>query len=214
MARLIVIPCTTRTTSGNFVSPLLDEYGHVAVPVAYFNGKLVGFHVTDSKKPRHSFGGPLPMIKNQPPQASLNLVLSIDLVCLGLNSPMSPMPFIYPFGHDGGKLHYACRSNAVVDIRNCRPKESTADWPYPDFPEQIPKRGLRATTPKSTTLEEFEDNYAQDSFADPNQVVVLVPPSKTYGVSLWGEHGDSAGVLCVFVVDPSTWEVTSFNVCG
>jgi hypothetical protein len=47
----------------------------------------------------------------------------------------------------------------------------------------------------------------------PSDVIVLVPPPMTIGVSLWSREGDAEGVTSVFECDLSAKKVVAYNVC-
>lgn len=193
-------------------APFLNQYGHVAAPVAYHNGRLVGFESTNAKRPRHWFGGPRPPIINAPTNAAIQLVLSLNLNCLRVSAPCTRVPFLYPFQHDGGKLVYKCTPDGHAVLESIQPTMPTLDWPYADYPSEFGKRSLRGSRARSISHDCFEEDYAQASVS-PRHIVVLVPASSAYGVSLWGPHGDSAGVVCVFHVNPAKWRISAFNVC-
>lgn len=45
-------------------------------------------------------------------------------------------------------------------------------------------------------------------------VVVIVPPSDDYGVSLWGDAGDAERVQVIFEIDPADGTVSASNQCS
>jgi hypothetical protein len=48
----------------------------------------------------------------------------------------------------------------------------------------------------------------------PAELVAVVPPPATIGVSLWGRTGDAEQVAVVFECDLDAKEVTAYNVCS
>jgi hypothetical protein len=73
---------------------------------------------------------------------------------------------------------------------------------------------LQFIKPKRIRREQVTELTCQglpDEAAD--QLVVVVYPSKQFGVSLWGEEGDLELVEVILLVDPETGRVSVTNQC-
>lgn len=125
------------------------------------------------------------------------------------------MPLVYGFVYDGCGLTYRLVGDIEIEVLEMSPRSSTPDWPYPKYPAAFPEKrfGLRDEGEIDPT-QVHELTWQNIEVIDPAEgVVVIVPPSKRYGVSLWGD-GDEELVQVIFEVDPATRTVNAYNQCG
>lgn len=184
-------------------------------PVAYHRGKMVLFtECADDKG--HIFGGGIPKITNQPPNSRLQTLLNISTSACDLfnHLDINNLPLIFPFQHDGGAIQYTVQSDSEIKINSLDPAEFAVDWPYEHYPECFGKKYFCNSDSFDITESNFEKILPQGLWKeDANEMVVVVPPSTEYGVSLWGEMGDDEGVMCVFYINPKTKAVRATNQC-
>ncbi len=203
----------------NIKKGIKEKYVVLGCPAAFYKEKMVIFSHTDTSTAAHVFGGNLPAILNAPSGSRLHALLNIDaLSCKLLNGGrFSKIPLIYPFTHSGGSVAYTISPEGnTVRIENLEPVKASDTWPYSGYPDVLPTRLLTSSPAIDITRDEFEILLWQGLWQkDPeNEMVVVMPsPSKEYGVSLWGEDGDNAAVMCVFYVNILTGEVRAENQC-
>ncbi len=146
---------------------------------------------------------------------NLHLLVTLDAndPKLELPSSLGELPLLYGFTYDGCELAYTVLPNGVVRVDRLMPNRPSDDWPYPDYPAALPEipfdldagAAISGTDASGVTWQGIEEPWAD--FA------VIVPPSPTYGVSLWGPEGDSERVLVVFSIVTSTLQVSARNQC-
>jgi hypothetical protein len=203
----------------NIRKGIKEKYVVLDCPVAFYKGKMVIFAHTDTSGSAHVFGGSLPTILNTPSGSRLHALLNIDVSsCELLNGVrFSKIPLIYPFTHDGGSVSYTISPEGnAVKIENLEPAKASDTWPYSGYPEILPLRSLTSSHAIDITRDEFEIILWQGLWQQDleNELVVVMPsPSEEYGVSLWGEDGDNAGVMCVFYINTLTGGIRAENQC-
>ncbi len=198
-----------------------DDCYELTCPILYYQGRLFEFHV-DRSAPEslHSFGGAckLPIHGMPDGQPDLHQLLVVDLgdPLVGIKeSRIGHLPLVYGFRYDECRLKYAVSANGEISIQDLSPDASEPDWPYEDYPGQLPKHRLRLTGPVKISPDDLEDIIWQSADLDYEEsVIIVVPPSEDYGISLWGELGDAEEVSVVFEVDPGHGIVSAFNQCG
>jgi hypothetical protein len=169
----------------------------------------------------HRFGGPLALdvrgVPGKPPLLHRVLTLSARDPRLGFSiDGVTDLPLVYGFVFDGCRLTYRVTGDAGIEMVGMSPRSPMAGWPYPKYPAAFPEKrfGLRddgAIEPDQVHQLTWQ-NVAGIDPAD--GVVVIVPPSERYGVSLWGEDGDASLVQVIFEVDPAARTVSAYNQCG
>jgi hypothetical protein len=94
------------------------------------------------------------------------------------------------------------------------PKAPTDDWPYERYPGHFAEKRVIFGRPKQISPKEITELTCQglDKQAG-DQLVAVVRPSETFGVSLWGEEGDAEMVELIFRVQPETGQVSVSNQC-
>ena len=192
-----------------------DGYGGLVQPIVYWRGRLSVFvRPTEGEFP-HRFGGNLPDGAAIPNGAILHALLCIDTAkCAALAGlPVSSLPLIYPFRHDGGRIVYHWSDNHLT-VEEVSPNKPHDEWPYAGFPAILPPTTMGSSAAYDVDREEVEELLWQ-GFPDVSDehVIIVIPPRDDYGVSLWGEMGDAEMVQCVFAFDPATGRVTAENQC-
>jgi hypothetical protein len=121
------------------------------------------------------------------------------------------VPLVYGMRFDGCGLTYELTSARQITIKRSSNKTSSDDWPYEDFPDTLPRLGLRLLDPIDCSLKTFGQLTHQGlGPVEPDEMVVVVPSTQDYGgVSLWGEDGE--GVQIIFYVSTSDWTVVADN---
>lgn len=163
------------------------------------------------------FGGPLELpVEGIERPESLHLVAWLHREHLGRLTPSAcprEVPLVHPLRYSGGAMEYAFSDDSVrvSDLRPARPDDA---WPYAGYPTLLPYHGLDVS-------DEIEEGWAAFARRAPNlpdappaELVVLVPPPRGLGFTLWGRAGDAEGVTLVFACDLAARTVRTFNVCG
>ena len=119
------------------------------------------------------------------------------------------LPLLYGF-RDICEFAYSFSADAIkVEYCNRLSNDDT-DWPYPGFPNALPRLGLRLREPVAATFEKFSELTWQGLRTTPDDLVVVVPSVEPYGgAPLWGEYGQ--GVQIIFSYSPSENEVLAVN---
>lgn len=174
----------------------------------------------DAEDAPHRFGGPLDLtVTGGDGQAmTLHRVLTLNLSDprIGIAIPgVSELPLIYGFVHDGCELKYEVVSDREIRMLEPPGQPPANDWPYENFPAVFPTHAFGLQDDGVIDPEEFEELVWQEIRAsDPDDAIVaIVPPSDSYGVSLWGD-GDAELVQVVFEIDPAARTVVAYNQCG
>ena len=82
------------------------------------------------------------------------------------------------------------------------------------YPTLLPYVPLTVREPRSATWEEFSRDYPNMPDEQPEELVAVVPPPMSVGMSLWGRSGDAEGVVIVFECDLDAREVIAYNLCS
>jgi hypothetical protein len=86
-------------------------------------------------------------------------------------------------------------------------------WPYRDYPTLLPYIPLTVIRRKKQTWRQFVAEFPKMKDEQPSELVVIVPPPMTIGVSVWGGDGDAEGVAMIFECDLKQKIVSTYNVC-
>ena len=122
------------------------------------------------------------------------------------------VPLLYGMRFDGCRLRY--RFDGDVTVTKIAPRKPSADWPYRDYPALLPYVPLSVARRSKTTWRRFAASAPNLPVAQPADLVALVPPPVTLGVSLWRSDGDLEGVTIVFECDLKAQTVDAYNVCS
>jgi hypothetical protein len=168
---------------------------------------------------RHTFGGPLDLsVRGFPTnRRPLHRLLTLDLRDSRLNISLpgaTMLHLLYGFAYDCCLLDYQVVSDSEVRVIEMTPRRPTRNWPYEDYPEHYAVRpvALRDRKPisdKNMTRLTWQGLDAEAA----EQLVIVVRPSNSFGVSLWGESGDAEEVEVIFRVSPETGRVSASNQC-
>ena len=168
----------------------------------------------------HRFGGPLGLEVRgaRARSALLHRVLTLSLTdpLLGLSMEgLNELPLVYGLRHDGCRLRYRVTSGRQIELIELTPASPAKSWPYSKYPPKFPERRFALRNDGAIEPEQVDELTWQGvERIDPaDGIVAIVPPSKKYGVSLWGS-GDAEQVQVVFEFDLRARTVTAYNQCG
>jgi hypothetical protein len=195
---------------------ILDETHPIVI---VWRGGLWQGSVALGDRCRHTFGGPLGLSvrgipKNQWP---LHRLVTLDLHDNRLNISFpnaASLPLLYGFAYDGCLLDYQVVSDAEARIVELTPRLPSREWPYKDYPDHFAARPVALGERKRISrkmVTRLTWQGLDDEAAD--QLVVVVRPSDSFGVSLWGESGDAEEVEVIFCIAPETGRVSASNQC-
>ncbi len=167
----------------------------------------------------HVFGGPLDLTVRGFPRnrRPLHRLLTLDLrdSRLSISLPNTDsLPLLYGFAYDGCLLDYQVASDAEVRITDVSPRVPSQEWPYRGYPDHFGARRVALGERQRISrrmVTRLTWQGLDDEAAD--QLVVVVRPSASFGVSLWGESGDAEEVEVVFCVEPEAGRVSASNQC-
>ena len=188
----------------------------------FYADKLYSLSATTQETTSY-FGGPFPGVLAGIPHgpAPLHPVATLNLSDLllpgenpGLSTQPCVLPLIYGFQFDGCELEYDICSVNEINITASSEKRSSNSWPYKKYPVQFPKIFLNLTEVREVPYEDFSYECAGLPGTQQADIIVLVPPPSTIGVSLWGKMGDEEEVTVIFEYKPQTASVKTYNVCG
>jgi hypothetical protein len=170
--------------------------------LAYCDGTVFSFERAQTHS-ASQFGGPMEVqlfgIEHGPkPLHMIARLESIHLPALGQHHVFS-LPLIYGMCYDGCDLEYRIHIGKV-ELRKLRPTQSSEDWPYRHFPALLPYVPLQIGHTRRCSYGEFAEPFPNMPSAQPTDLVVVVPPPATLGVSLWG-MGDGDDVTILFECD-------------
>jgi hypothetical protein len=114
--------------------------------------------------------------------------------------------------YDGCTLKYKF-GYYQIKILELSPTRSSDNWPYENYPAILPYIPLGVEKRKKQSWGKFAEAFPNLPDDQPSDLVVVVPPPFTTGVSLWGPTGDAAGVAIVFECEVEAAQVTAYNVC-
>jgi hypothetical protein len=126
---------------------------------------------------------------------------------------LSDLPLVYGMCYSGCNLTYQFEDNDIT-VLDLSPKRPTDDWPYKDYPPILPYVPVAVRKRKKQSWRQFAAGFPNMKDVQPNDLVVVVPPPLTVGVSLWGREGDAEGVAIVFECDLDAKKVVVYNVCS
>jgi len=201
----------------DFDTSELKSAGDLKHPAVYFQGRVCLFYRPNGFDCPHVFGGPLPGGLEVAPGASLHSVLTISRADCDVleESDFESVPLIFPFQHDSGLIQYCISKSGNSEIDSLEPPESSDDWPYEGYPRTFPVQRMRSSQALPISKSDFEALLWQGfTYWSDQLAVAVIPPNASYGVSLWGEHGDAELVQCVFYIDVVTGEIKAENQCG
>jgi hypothetical protein len=135
-----------------------------------------------------------------------------DLPILGPPRYVFGLPLLYGMRYSGPDLTYKFEHSDVTILVS--PGKVTEDWPYRDYPPLLPYVPLVVTKRKKQSWRQFVADFPNMKNEQPSDLIVVVPPPMTIGVSLWGREGDAEGVAIVFECDLDEKKVTAYNVCS
>jgi hypothetical protein len=134
-----------------------------------------------------------------------------DLPILGAPSYVHELPLLHGLRYVNGNLKYQFEYSDISILSS--PGKYDDEWPYRDYPTLLPYIPLTVTKRKKQTWEQFAADFPNMKDEQPSDVVVIVPPPMTIGMSVWGRDGDGEGVAMVFECDLKKKQVTTYNVC-
>jgi hypothetical protein len=188
---------------------------------AYYDGTVFSFE----RAQRHSesiFGGPMEAklsgIEHGPkPLHTIAQLASTHLRTTQLGAAdrdnLFDIPLIYGMCYSGCNIEYHVDVVGHVEIRKMSPTQSSDDWPYPNFPLLLPYVPLQVGETRRAGYAEFAQAFPNMPEPQPTELVVVVPPPATLGISLWGRAGGE-DVTILFECDLSDQMVFASNICS
>src|SRR5262249_34364444 len=134
-----------------------------------------------------------------------------DLPILGPPSYVFDLPLLYGLRYLNGNMAYQFEHSDISVLAS--PGTFDEDWPYRDYPTLLPYIPVAVTKRKKQTWRQFAAEFPNMKDEQPSELVVIVPPPMTIGVSVWGREGDAEGVAMVFECDLKEKKVSTYNVC-
>ena len=211
------------------IRSLFDRYEIPRAPVVFFRDTVYSLTSEVEDLP-HTFGGRMPSCLGIGSPAFHRLVLTLNTDFLSAMSSQesrlpSVLPLIFNFDLGGLTTDYVIEGTTLrFAHRLCifgpwkpGPDSQLPYEPYPDFfPEVKMGLGISARLEFQTFQRLFTPQGLSGSSERPDiadHLFVIVPPCKDFRISMWGEDGDSEGVLCIFDYDLSTGKVDVTNQC-
>jgi hypothetical protein len=180
----------------------------------FHSGRALSF-ARSAEHSTSTFGGPLEAdVRGGALGAPLHHVatLGVDhLRPLGVPWRFGELPLVFSLRHSGCEIAYAFDVD-TIRVESLAPAAPTPDWPYRGVPELLPCAPLEPGAAQATTWDAFRSRAPNLAPEPPAQLVVLVPPPATLGVSLWGRAGDAEGVTLVFACDLGSRRVRASTV--
>jgi hypothetical protein len=122
------------------------------------------------------------------------------------------LPLLYGMRYGGGSLTYQFEGNDLTVLEMSQTKPSD-DFPYKDYPSVLPYVPLKVAKRKKQSWRQFAAQFPNMPDDQSSDLIVVVPPPMTIGVSMWGPMGDAEGVSIVFECDVKAKRVQAYNVC-
>jgi hypothetical protein len=183
---------------------------------AFYNGTIYSFVRSDVYSPS-TFGGPPQVELLGVPHGPRPLHLLAYISGWHLNLPRGPfmssgLPLLYGMSYEGCSLFYRVLPSKV-DILAIDPAKSSEDWPYPNYPLLLPHIPLTPLEPRQATYEEFGNSLENNNtpVRPLGDLVIVIPPPATAGMSLWGRDGDAEGVIIIFDCNTQDGTVRAYN---
>jgi hypothetical protein len=169
-----------------------------------------------SRADRHSwsvFGGPMQckISGKRPVPDRLHYIARLSfnhLPILGPPNYVFDLPLLYGLRYRGGTLAYKFEHSDISVLES--PGKLSNGWPYRDYPPILPFVPLALSKRKKQSWHQFAAAFPNMKVDQPSDVVVIVPPPMTIGVSLWGQWGDDNAM--VFECDLKQKTVTAYSV--
>jgi hypothetical protein len=124
------------------------------------------------------------------------------------------LPLLYGICYSGCLLKYRVESEGEVKILELRPTKSAKGFPYEDYPRMLPYVPLQLSKKERMSYAKFAASFSNFPDTQSAELVVVIPPPASVGVSLWGKWGDAEGVAIVFECDLNNRTVQAYNVCS
>jgi hypothetical protein len=195
------------------MSESYDKLCSLKTPAIYHRERVFFTDLIDAASARHWFGGHFDLDVMPPGQHALHRIVTLDLTDprLGITAPenLAQLPLVYGLRVEACAFTYVVPSPRQIRIKHDWEMTATEDWPYPNYPDVLPRLGLRLREPVPSTLDSFGEYTHQGlDFADPDEMIVIVPSIEDYGgVSLHGEHGSGVQIIFYFTMADRTVDV-------
>lgn len=122
------------------------------------------------------------------------------------------LPLVYGFNYDGCEIKYRL-GISDIEILEMSPEESCDDVPYANYPLLLPYVPLKLSETRPCTFAEFAEEIPNKTGDQPADLIVVVPPLFTLGVSLWGSVGDTDCATVVFECNFADKTILAYNRC-
>ena len=174
------------------------------------------YYFEPGQQPSESvYGGPLqPRLHGNFGPAPLHHIATLSTEHLPMLGGIS-LPLLYGFQYSGCEMDYAYDTEQV-QLLHISPAQSDADWPYENYPAQLPQLALKLAKVVTESWEVFSSRsrYPNLPARQTAELVAVIPAPRHIGQSLWGEEGDDEGVCVVCECDLSAQRVHSYNICS
>jgi hypothetical protein len=181
-----------------------------------FDGKSTHAFVRHEKHSYSLFGGPHEgkIIGPHFPSARLHQIalLSHNHLPILAETSVYDLPLHYGLQHNAGALFYSF-DRSDLTILKMDHSEPCDDFPYRNYPAILPFAPLTVGRGVEQTWRQFASQFPNMPRKQPCELIVVVPPPMTLGVSIWGKWGDAEGVSMVFECNLNAKQVNAYNVC-
>jgi len=190
-----------------------DKFMSFKTPAIYHRERVFFTDLVDAAGARHWFGGNLDLDIMPLGDHALHRIVTLDLTDpqLGIAAPddLRQLPLVFGCRVEACAFTYVVPSPRQIRIKRDWIMSATEDWPYPDYPDVLPRLGLRLREPVAMTLDAFSEYTHQGlDFADADELIIVVPSVEDYGgVSLHGEHGWGVQIMFYFTMADRTVDV-------
>lgn len=184
--------------------------------LVYHEGLVVPF-VRSGVHTGSLFGGPIEHeIRGVPfgPRGlhQFGVISERHLPKLAAKHKIPDLPLFYGLSFNDCRMSYTFDGDAV-EVVSIEPAKSTENWPYPNYPANLPFVSLDVGKTRRQDWRDFAAQVVNLGEDQPSEIVAIVKPPATIGHSLWGRIGDAEGVTVVFECSPKTRTVVAYNVC-
>jgi hypothetical protein len=182
-----------------------------------FDGSETYSFVRQEKHSFSVFGGPSEskIIGNRFGSVRLHQIARLNhnhLPTLGTTYAFDlPLHYAMCYGGDGDVTYQFEHDD--ITILEMSQKKPGYDFPYQNYPALLPYVPLAVAKRKKQSWRQFAAQFPNMPDDQPSDLIVVVPPPMTLGVSLWGRWGDAEGVSIVFECNLKGKRVKAYNVC-
>jgi len=192
------------------------DLGNENYPYAFYQGRVVTFK-SSLRMATSYFGGPGQFVIRGKKHGPRPLHHIVTLWIRDIEVPCSHgfvIPFFYGLSFEGCDLEYKRVAHSAIEVTEISPSKSSHDWPYDNYPYQLPYIRLEVREKHECSLSEFSDSVMQGikTVADA-ELIVVVPANPELRMSIWGPAGDAEQVQMVFRYDTGSCVTRAYSAC-